>query len=59
LSDLACIRIESKKGKRSIVLAEGEVNGILLSCLSRADESTPTDALSHGDAEVSLSERFL
>jgi hypothetical protein len=59
LSDLACIRIESEKGKRGIVLAEGEVNGIPLSCLSRADESAPTDAFSHWYAQVSLSERVL
>jgi hypothetical protein len=59
LPDLACIGIESEKGKRGIVLAEGEVNGIPLSCLSRAYEGVPTDALSHWYAEVSLSERVL
>jgi hypothetical protein len=47
------INCEEKKG--SFILSEGEVNRILLSCLSWSSMDSPANGLFHRDAEVLLS----
>jgi hypothetical protein len=44
------IDCEEKKG--SLILSEGEVNRILLSCLSRSSMDSPANGILHRDAEV-------
>jgi hypothetical protein len=52
LPHFTCVGIDCEEKKGSFILSKGEVNRILLSCLSWSSMNSPANGLFHRDAEV-------
>jgi len=57
LPHFTSIGIESKEKKGGFILSKGEVDRILLSCLSRASIGSPTNSFFHRDTEITEGKR--